>query len=68
MDGDDAPHAGDDSGKHLCIFAEIACPAVQPWQTLRRGGLKRVATCQLRHHTQVRPDQVNRLKLQRQRL
>ena len=24
MDGDDAPHAGDDSGKHLRIFADIA--------------------------------------------
>jgi hypothetical protein len=23
MDGDDAPHAGNDSGKHSCIFAGI---------------------------------------------
>jgi hypothetical protein len=24
LDGDDAPQAGDDSGKHACIFAGIA--------------------------------------------
>jgi hypothetical protein len=31
MDGDDAPHAGDDSGKHQRIFAEIA-PALEAGQ------------------------------------
>ena len=27
MDGDDAPHAGDDSGKHAVIFAGIQAGA-----------------------------------------
>jgi hypothetical protein len=53
MDGDDAPHAGDDSGKHTRIFAEIAAAFGAATKSGFTQDSKEVASAHPGHDTQV---------------
>ena len=77
MDGDDAPHAGDDSGKHPVIFAGIrAGPDAQgtkawdraqkslPAGALRPQRLELVPAGDAGHHAQVAAHPFRRDELQ----
>jgi hypothetical protein len=80
MDGDDAPHAGDDSGKHMVIFAgkrgRTPGKALKALKRLVHGVgtpwpgklLELVLPCHAGHDAQVSAHLVNRMKLQRHRV
>ena len=53
MDGDDAPHAGDDSGKHVHIFAEIDAAFGAATESGFNPDSKEVASAHPGHDTQV---------------